>query len=148
MSQPSSVVLGQLLQTLYQQLVIFQAYHQTTPDPYVRSTLNFVIEDTHEAIARTSSRLRQLGENPLNYVLDETTKTGLRQSRNDNDEVEQLRLVWRALKQQLDWYQQNIKTLLNDADTQAILVALAEQTRVRLERWQNLMAELKVSPNN
>jgi len=133
---------------MHQQLVLFQTYHQTTPDPYVRSTLSFVIEDTQEAIARNSSRLRQLGESPFNYVLDETTKTRLRQSRNDNNEAEQLRFVWRTLTQQLDWYQQNIKTLLNDADTQAILVALAEQTRVRLERWQNLMAELKVSPDD
>jgi hypothetical protein len=53
--------------------------------------------------------------------------------------------VRHGLEFQLKWYEANFKDLADDADTQAIFVALAEQTRVRLERWENLMREMKVS---
>jgi hypothetical protein len=49
-----------------------------------------------------------------------------------------------GLKHQLEWYGDRLKDLKDDADSQAIFVALAEQTRVRLERWETLMKELKV----
>ena len=44
----------------------------------------------------------------------------------------------------MEWYGTRLKDLKDDADSQAILVALAEQARVRLERWETLMKEMKV----
>ena len=52
-----------------------------------------------------------------------------------------------GLQFQLEWYEARVKDVADDADTQAILVALAEQTRVRLDRWDRLMREMKVPPD-
>lgn len=146
MSNASVTNLSQLLAILRARLVVFREFQANTDDSYYRTALNFVIEDTQEAIARTASRLRQLGERTADRTSTKTLQIDLSDAREQEDLAYALIYVWRALKEQLDWYNTTVKTLLDDADTQAILVALAEQNRVRLERWENLMAEMKVSP--
>ena len=146
MSNASVTNLSQLLAILRARLVVFREFQANTDDSYYRTALNFVIEDTQEAIARTASRLRQLGERTADRTSTKTLQIDLSDAREQEDLAYALMYVWRALKEQLTWYNTTVKTLLDDADTQAILVALAEQNRVRLERWENLMAEMKVSP--
>jgi hypothetical protein len=146
MDNSSIPILKQHLKTQLERLVMLREYHQNVDDPYVKSSLSFVIEDTQEAIARVSSRLRQLGTISTNQMSAETTEKLLRQSRSRRALVDKLIFVWHGLKHQLDWYDTQIKNLINDADSQAIFVALAEQARVRLERWENLMDEMKVPP--
>jgi hypothetical protein len=106
----------------------------------------FVIEDTQEAIARASSRLRQIGARPVGKLSEEVTEKLLRQSRVRRALADKLKFIQNGLKFQLNWYETQIKALRQDPDTQATLVALAEQTRIRLERWNNLMVEMKVPP--
>jgi hypothetical protein len=146
MSDVSVTNLSQLLAILRARLAVFREFRANTDDSYYRVALSFVIEDTQEAIARTASRLRQLGERTADQTSAKTPQIDLRDARRQEDLAYALIYVWRALKEQLDWYNTTVKSLLDDADTQAILVALAEQNRVRLERWENLMAEMKVSP--
>jgi hypothetical protein len=146
MDSSSVNVLTQHLKTQRERLVVLRAYQRAIDDPYVKPALSFVIEDTLEAIARTSSRLRQLGESPAGQLLTAAAEEKLRLNHRQRDLAEMLKFVWHALKDQLEWYNTHLKTLRNDADTQAIFVALAEQTRVRLERWKNLLEEMKVSP--
>lgn len=144
----SEMILSQYLTNQLERLVVLREYQQTTDDAYVKSALALLIEDTHEAIARVSSRLRRLGvvTAPLS---DEATETAaeklLRQARGQRSTAAKILFVWHGLKHQMAWYQTHLKSLRQDADTQAILVALAEQTRLRLERWESLMAEMKVS---
>jgi hypothetical protein len=147
MSNTSVHNLSQLLGILRERLVVFREFQANTDDPYYRAALKFVIEDTQEAIARTASRLRQLGERTADRTSATPPQIDLSAARMQEDLAYALIYVWRALKAQLDWYNTTAKTLLDDADTQAILVALAEQNRVRLERWENLMDEMKVSPH-
>lgn len=138
--------LNEHLKNLGEQLTVFRQYHQTTDKPYVNSALSFVIEDTQEAIARTASRLRQLGEKPTGHLFDELATAKIQRAHRKQTLGDKVQFVWRSLKQRLDWYTTHINSFKDDADSQAILVALAEQTRVRLERWENLMDEMKVSP--
>lgn len=146
MDNPSIPILKQHLKTQLERLVMLREYYQNVDDPYVKSSLSFVIEDTQEAIARVSSRLRHLGTISSTQISAEATEKLLRQSRSRRTLVDRLIFVWRGLKHQLDWYETQIKKLIDDADSQAIFVALAEQARVRLERWENLMDEMKVPP--
>lgn len=146
MNETPIVILTDLIKAQLERLVMLQEYQRTIDDPYVRSTLAFAIEDSHEAIARAASRLRQIGGPATSRLSEEVTEKLLRQSRARRGLADKLRFVHNGLKYQLNWYETQLKTLRNDTDSQAILVALAEQNRVRLERWTNLMAEMKVSP--
>ena len=142
----STALLNDHLQHLGEQLVVVRLYRETTDKPYVKTALTFVEDDTQEAIAKTASRLRQLGQQPTGHLFNKALMAQVKRSHRDRILVEKLQFVWRSLKQQLDWYLTHAKTFRDDADSQAMLVALAEQTRVRLERWENLMDEMKVSP--
>jgi hypothetical protein len=147
MSQSSVSILTECLKAHLERLVMLQEYQRNIQDPYVKPNLAFMIEDTQEAIARISSRLRQIGAAPVGRLSDEIADKLLRQSRGRRGLADQLKFVYRGLKHQFDWYETYLKTLRQDSDSQAILVALAEQNRVRLERWQNLMTEMKVPPD-
>jgi hypothetical protein len=91
-----------------------------------------------------ASRLRQLDQAP-GQALDKPDEKLLRQSRARRGPADKVQFVRQGLDFQLEWYEARLKDLANDADTQAIFVALAEQTRVRLERWESLMRDMKVS---
>ena len=145
--QTSITILTQHLRAQLERLVMLREYHRNINDPYVKSALSFVIEDTQEAIALVSSRLRRLGAVSSSQISDETTEKLLWQSRSRRALADKIIFVWRGLKHQTEWYDSEIKNLIDDPDSQAIMVALAEQARVRLERWENLMAEMKVSPD-
>jgi len=133
-------ILNQFLEDQKERLAVYRTYRRTIDSPYVKSALSFVIEDTQESIARIASRLRQLDHPPSPQIFDAPRQPYPRQRLD-----KQLRFVRASLQAQLEWYNTQTKKLLADADTQATLVALAEQTRMRLERWDNLMDEMKVS---
>ena len=145
MPDASIDILTQHLKAQLAHLVVLREYHQGDVKPYFKSALSFAIEDAQEAIARVSSRLRQLGQPLRDQNLDEAGDKLLRQARSRRDVEDKLKFVRHGLKHQLEWYGGRLKDLKDDADSQAIFVALAEQTRVRLERWETLMNELKVS---
>ena len=148
MSNKSIPVLSQALKAHLERLVVLREYHSNINDPYVKSAIYLIIEDTQEAIARIASRLRQLDAIATSQISEETTEKLLHQSRSYHTLADKVIFIWRGLKHQVEWYHQNIKNLLSDTDTQAILVALAEQARLRLERWEILMDEMKVSPKS
>jgi hypothetical protein len=145
MSDSSVSILTQHLKMQLGHLAVLREYRQSSDNPYFKSALNFAIEDAQEAIAKVASRLRQLGQPLLDQTLDETAEKYLRQSRSRRGIEDKLKFVHQGLKYQLEWYGGRLKDLRDDADSQAIFVALAEQARVRVERWENLMQELKVS---
>jgi hypothetical protein len=144
MNNSSVSILTEHVKMELARLTFLQEYRAKIQEPYITSALAFAIEDTQEAIARVSSRLRQLDQ-ALDEELDEAGQKLLRQARTRRGIEDQVKFVWRGLKDQLDWYSTRVKDLRDDADSQAIFVGLAEQTRVRLERWENMMKELKVS---
>jgi len=145
MSQASIEILTQNLKVQLAHLDILREYAREAESPYFKSALTMAIEDAQEAIARVSSRLRQLGQPVTVQQLDETGEKLLRQSRHQGSLEDKLKFIRHGLKHQFDWYNIRLKDLKDDADTQATFVALAEQTRVRLERWETLMKDLKVS---
>lgn len=145
MAGASISILTQHLKSQLAYLTVYREYHQGSESPYFKSALSFALEDTQEAIARIASRLRQLGQPLLDQSLDEAGDKLLRQARSRRGLEEKLKFVHNGLKHQLEWYGTRLKELKDDADSQAIFVALAEQTRVRLERWETLMKEMKVS---
>lgn len=147
MSNTSETILTEHLKAQLERLIMLREYHRNIDDPYVKSALSFVIEDTQEAVAHVSSRLRQLGTVATSQLSEEITQKLLRQSRSRRALGDKIIFVWRGLNHQLEWYEAQTKHLIGDPDSQAILVALAEQARVRLERWENLMEEMKVSPD-
>ncbi len=134
-------ILSQHLQSHLIRLVILQEYRRDIDQPSIKLALSFMIEDTQESIARVSSRLRQLGHIPERTPSDEKI---LHQARRCHYLEDKLIFVQQNLKQQQEWYGRQLKLLKNDADSQATLVALAEQGRVRLERWENVMRDMKV----
>lgn len=144
MSDTSIAVLTQHLRTHLERLAFLQEYHQNVENSQVKLALSLVIEDTQEAIARVSSRLRQLGQAP-GQTLAAADEKLLRQSRARRRIDDKLKFVRHGLKHQLDWYETHLKDLAHDPDSQAILVGLAEQTKMRLDRWETLMKDLKVS---
>jgi hypothetical protein len=144
MSHKSVSILVQHNQVQLGRLAYLKEYSQNIDDNHVRLVLAQAIEDTQEAIARVSSRLRQLGEAP-GQLLEEADEKLLRQSRARRGVADRLQFVRQGLKFQLEWYEARIRDLAEDADTQAIFVALAEQTRVRLTSWDNLMRDMKAS---
>jgi hypothetical protein len=144
MANASISILTQHLKSQLAYLAVLREYHQGSDNPYFRSALSFGLEDTQEAIARVASRLRQLGHPLLDQSLDEAGEKLLRQARSRRGLEDKLKFVQYGLKHQLEWYGAYLKDLKDDADSQAIFVALAEQTRVRLERWETLMKDLKV----
>lgn len=144
MDHSSAVKLTQNVKAHLVHLAVLREYQHQNDNPYFKSALTLAIEDAQEAIARVASRLRQLGYPLLDQTPDETGEKLLRQARSQRSVEEKLKFVRHWLKHQLEWYSVHVKELKNDADTQATLVALAEQTRVRLERWENLMKDLKV----
>lgn len=146
MSHPSITLLTQHLKAQLERLAVLQEYHSAIDDAYVTVALAFMIEDTQEAIARVSSRLRRLGQAP-GQAPDQAGDKLLRQARSRRSLPDKLKFIRHGLKHQLQWYETHLKDLAGDADTQAILVGLAEQTRMRLERWDTLMKDLKVSPD-
>ncbi len=148
MTEASISLLSQNLIAHLERLIMLREYHRNIDDPYVKSALSFTIDDTQEAIARVSSRLRQLGEVSPTIISEEATEKLLWQSRSRRSLGDKVRFVVHGLLHQQEWYTSRIKELVNDPDSQATLVALAEQARVRLERWQNLMDEMKVSPED
>ena len=147
MSDKSTSLLSQCLKAHLERLIMLREYRKNIDDPYVTSALSFTIEDTQEAIARVSSRLRQLGQVTPIKVSEEATEKLLKQSRSRRALGDKIRFVYNGLTHQQEWYSTHVKELVKDADSQAILVALAEQNRLRLERWENLMDEMKVSPS-
>jgi hypothetical protein len=144
--QSSIPLLTQHNQVQLARLAYLTEYSQQVQDNHVKPALALAIEDTQEAIARVSSRLRQLGEAP-GRVLDEANEKLVRQARARRGLADKLKFVQNGLQFQLEWYEARVKDVVDDADTQAILVALAEQTRVRLDRWDKLMREMKVPPD-
>ena len=144
MSLTSIAILTQHNQVQLTRLAYLQEYSDKIDDAYVKLILSQAIEDVHEAIARVASRLRQLGQ-ATGQALAETDEKLLRQARTRRGPEDKLRFVRQGLKFQLDWYEARFKDLAGDPDSQAIFVALAQQTRVRLERWDKLMKDLKVS---
>lgn len=145
MPDSSVILLTQNLKNQLAQLAVLREYHKSNESPYFKSAVSLAKEDVQEGIARVSSRLRQLGHAPSDQTLDEAGEKLLRQSYNQRGVEAQVKFVWRGLKHQLEWYGAHTKDMKHDADSQAIFVALAEQTRVRLERWETLMHDLKVS---
>ncbi|HMQ55453.1 MAG TPA: hypothetical protein PKE64_09165 [Anaerolineae bacterium] len=145
MSDLSRDILTEHQTAQMERLIVLREYQQNISDPYVKSALGFTIEDTQEAIARVSSRLRHLGAVRVSQISGEVTEKLLRQSRSRRNVGDQIKFIYQGLTHQLQWYENQVKVLQGDADTQAILVALAEQLRVRIERWKNLMDEMKVS---
>ena len=144
MNDLSIPILTQYVKAQLANLAVLREYQRNNNDPYVRSALALTIEDTQEAIARASSRLRQLGQPVSDQTLDEAGEKLLRQFRSRQKMEDKLKFVRHGLKYQLEWSQARFKDLKGDADSQAILVALAEQNRVRLERWETMMKDLKV----
>lgn len=144
MSNSSISILTQHVKAQLANLAVLREYQRNNNDPYVRSALALTIEDTQEAIARVSSRLRQLGQPILDQTLDEAGEKLLRQFRSRRSMEDKLKFVRQGLKHQLEWSHARLKDLKGDADSQATLVALAEQNRVRLERWETMMKDLKV----
>ena len=144
--QSSIPLLTQHNQVQLARLAYLTEYSQQVQDNQVKPALALAIEDTQEAIARVSSRLRQLGEAP-GRLLDDANEKLIRQARTRRGLADKLKFVQNGLQFQLEWYEAQVKDVADDADTQAILVALAEQTRVRLDRWDRLMREMKVPPN-
>lgn len=147
MNTTSETILTDYLKAQLERLIMLREYHRNINDPYVKPALSFVIDDTQEAIARVSSRLRQLGAVATSQISEETTQKLLRQSRSRRALADKIIFVWHGLKHQTDWYTAQTRQLIDDPDSQAILVALAEQARMRLERWETLMKEMKVSPD-
>ncbi|RMF00773.1 MAG: hypothetical protein D6768_12035 [Chloroflexi bacterium] len=143
----SVALLTQFVKAHLERLVLLREFRKTVDDPYFKSALSFTIEDTQEAIARASSRLRQLGEIATSKISDETSEKLLRQGSTRRTPADKIRFVHKGLVMQMAWYDTYVKALRDDPDTQATLVALAEQARLRLERWENMMDELKVSPD-
>jgi hypothetical protein len=143
MSASSILILTQHNKAQLSRLAFLQEYHRRINETQSKLMLAQMIEDTQEALARAASRLRQLGEAPARILEEEDDKL-LRQSRSRRGDADQLRFVWQGLKGQLEWYQGRHKELQSDPDTQAIFVALTEQTRLRLERLEGLMKSLKV----
>lgn len=144
MSHPNSIaILTQHNQAQLARLAYLEEYSQRIDDAHVKLALAQVIEDIYEAIARVASRLRQLDQ-PTGQAMDEVDQKLARQAQTRRGLADQLRFVRQGLKFQLDWYQARFKDLSGDADAQAIFVALAQQTRVRLDRWDKLMTDLKV----
>ena len=147
MADKSLKILTEHLSTQRQNMEIYQEYHNIPPRPYIKSLLTLLIEDTYEAIAKTASRMRQLDGSPGRHGLDDSTRSKIRQAHRQRTEEEKLKFVRQRLNQHLQWCGDQINALVDDADTQALLVALAEQTRTRLNRWETLMEEMKVSPD-
>jgi hypothetical protein len=143
MEQPSLLILKKHLQHQLEWLEIAEEYKRKIDDPYVKSALTFVIEDTQEAIARVSSRLRQLGLS-TGEMKEEVEYKRLYQARSRRYLADQLKFIWQGLKHQLQWYTNEVKSLQGDSDSQALFVSLTEQNRVRLERWERLLSEMKV----
>jgi len=143
MSHTSVLILTQHNQVQLARLKYLQEYSRNIDDNQVKLALAQAIEDTQEAIARVASRLRQLDQ-PSGQVLNEQDEKLVRQARTRRSVADKLRFVKQGLKFQLEWYEARLRDLADDADTQAIFVALAEQTRVRLERGDNLMKDMKV----
>ena len=146
MSNPSIQLLTEHLLSHLDRLAMLREYQKRIDDPYVKSALSFTVEDTQEAIARVSSRLRQLGAVSPTKIAGDAGEKLLRQSRSRKYLGDQIKFVHKGLVYQVHWYNTHVKDLINDPDSQAILVALAEQARLRLERWENLMDEMKVPP--
>ncbi|MEW5958312.1 MAG: hypothetical protein AB1801_11340 [Chloroflexota bacterium] len=142
--QASILLLTQHNQVQLARLAYLTEYSRQIQDTAVKLALAQAIEDTQEAIARVASRLRQLGEAP-GRALDEAHEKLVRQARSRRGLAEQLKFVHQGIRFQLEWYEARAKEVSGDADTQAILVALAEQTRLRLSRWADLLTEMKVS---
>lgn len=145
MSDSTVILLTQNLKNQLAQLAVLREYHKNNESPYFKSALAIAKEDVQEGIARVASRLRQLGHALPDQALDEAGEKLLRQAYNQRGLAAQLKFVWHGLKHQQEWYGLHTKEMKHDADSQAIFVALAEQTRVRLERWEALMHDLKVS---
>lgn len=143
MNDSSLSILSEHVKAQLARLAFLQEYRQKTQDPYVTSALAFVIEDTQEAIARVASRLRQL-DFTVDESLDEAGQKLLRQARSRRSLEDKIKFIRHGLKHQIEWYSARAKDLRNDADSQAIFVGLAEQARVRLDRWENMMEDLKV----
>jgi len=143
MSHASVLILTQHNQVQLARLKYLQEYSRNIDDNQVKLALAQAIEDTQEAIARVASRLRQLDQ-PSGQILNEQDEKLVRQARTRRGVADKLRFVKQGLKFQLEWYEARLKDLADDADAQAIFAALAEQTRVRLERWDNLMKDMKV----
>jgi hypothetical protein len=145
MTDSAVALLTQNIKHQLAHLTLLREYHKKTGDPDVKSALALALEDVQEGIARVASRLRQLGHPWLEQKLDQAGEKLVWQSQGQRGEEAQLKFVRHGLEHQLDWYHTHLKDIKHDPDSQAIFVALAEQTRVRLERWENLMRELKVS---
>ena len=144
MNDSSVSILSEHVKAQLARLAFLQEYRQRIRDPYVTSALAFVIEDTQEAIARVASRLRQL-DSTVDESLDESGQKLLRQAQSRRSLEDKIKFIRQGLKHQTEWYNARMKDLRNDADSQAIFVGLAEQARVRLDRWENMMKDLKVS---
>ena len=146
MSDLSVSILTEHQKAQMERLIMLRDYQRLIDDPYVKSALSFVVEDTQEAIARGASRLRQVGAMQVSKFSEETNSKLMRQGRQRRGLGDKIWFVYNGLQYQLQWYERQITALVDDADTQAIFVALAEQLRVRIDRWQNLMTEMKVPP--
>lgn len=146
MSDSSISILIEHQKAQMERLLMLRDYQRLIDDPYVKSALSFVVEDTQEAIARGASRLRQIGAMQVSKFSEETNSKLVRQGRQRRGLADKIWFVYNGLQYQLQWYERQINALVDDADTQAIFVALAEQLRVRIDRWQNLMTEMKVPP--
>lgn len=127
-------------------LAYLEEYSRNVDDAQVKQALAQVSEDVEEAVARVASRLRQLGQ-PAGRALDQVDEKLLRQSRARRGLADKLKFVQSGLRFQLEWYETRYQDVADDADTQAIFVALAEQTRVRLARWEEFMLDMKVPPD-
>ncbi len=148
MANKSVPILTQHLKIQLERLTMLREYHKNIKDPHVKTNLSFIIEDTQEAIARVSSRLRQLDAVSPSQLSEEVTNQLLRQSRSRRALKDKIIFVWQGLNHQTEWYTSYIPKLINDPDSQAIFVTLVEQSRSCLARWEGLMTEMKVFPEN
>ncbi len=143
MTQLSAPILVKHNKAQLERLAYLQEYQQNIDESDVKQALGLLIEDTHEAIARVASRLRQLDEAP-GLIEEDVDNKLLNQSRARRGIVDQLRFVRQGLSFQLDWYKLQIKNLQHDLETQGVLVALAQQTEFRLNWWTNMMTEFQI----
>lgn len=143
MTEPSIKELQADLQAYLNCLELCRAFEKQTSDPYVRESLNVLIDDLQESLAVLARHLRQAGIAPGARELDRRGRARVMEVLAMRPLREQLLAVRNELADLVARHDTYVLSDSTDAVTHELLESLSAGARRMLEGWDQHLHEMK-----
>lgn len=122
---------------------VYRDYQQAVTEDEVKALLDTLVEGEREAIESLARRIRQLGGAVQPVGQPEQSVKELRiKASTQRTTPDKLRFLQRGATHAIEWYDEQIMVLADDAETASLLEALREGKSQHLRQLESMIADL------